>query len=305
MSATVPPNASPAAEVGNQELPARTQEVWQALTDGDISRADLLQLWADIGIPILKAIILIVVVVIVSRWFARLTTRIAQRARIEVTLAKFFGNLVRYAVLVLGALAILDTFGIKTTSFAAVIAAVGFALGMAVSGTLGNVAAGVLLLVFRPFKVGDVVSAGGVTGKVEEIGLFATVFDTPDNRRIIVPNNSIFGGTIENVTFHPKRRVDVSVGTDYSADLDQTRAVLARAAAQVEGRLPDEDPVVYLVELGNSSIAWSVRVWAPTSDYAAVRERLTRDIKVALDEAGIGIPFPQMDVHVIKSDPSA
>jgi len=280
----------------------KTEALWGALTDGDVSRADLIRMWTDLGVPIVKALVLIIAVFVIARWLGRLTVRVATRSHIEVTLAKFFGNIVRYAMLVLGGLAVLSTFGVETTSFAAVIAALGFAVGMALSGTLGNAASGILLLVFRPFKVGDVVSAGGVTGKIEELGLFTTTFDTPDNRRIIVPNNSIFGSTIENVTFHPTRRVDVSVGTDYGADLDKTRSILMEVATSVEGRLPDKDSVVYLDKLGDSSIAWAVRVWANTPDFWAVRERLTRNIKVALDEAGIGIPFPQMTVTMAKDD---
>jgi small conductance mechanosensitive channel len=273
-----------------------------AFTDGDISSADLTRLWTEVGLPIVKAIVLILIVVFVAGWLGRMTTRVAKKAHIEITLARFFGNLMRYLFLVVGGISILGVFGIETTSFAAILAAVGFAVGMALSGTLSNVASGVMLLVFRPFKVGDVVSAGGVTGKIEELGLFTTVFDTPDNRRIIVPNNAIFGSTIENVTFHDTRRVDVSLGTDYGADLDKTRAVLMEAATKVEGRLQDQDAVVVLGDLGDSAIGWAVRVWANTSDYWAVKEQLTRDVKVALDNAGIGIPFPQMDVHLHKQD---
>lgn len=144
----------------------------------------------------------------------------------------------------------LTMFGFETTSFAAVIGAAGLAIGLAMQGTLSNFSAGHMLLIFRPFKVGDVVSTAGVTGKVINLALFTTEFDTPDNRRIIVPNGAIFGSTIENITFHDTRRVDVSVGTEY------------------------------------------------TADYWAVRDRATQSIKKHLDEAGIGIPFPQMDVHI-------
>jgi small conductance mechanosensitive channel len=189
-------------------------------------------------------------------------------------------------------------FGIQTTSFAAVIGAAAFAIGLAFQGTLSNIASGVMLLIFRPFKVSDVINAAGVTGRVIEIGLFTTCFDTLDNRRIFVPNALIFGGTIENVTYHEKRRVDVSVGTDYGADLDEVRAVLERSIASVEGAVDDPEPQIYLLELGGSSIDWSVRVWCMTDDYWPVREATTRAVKIGLDAAGIGIPFPQMDVHV-------
>lgn len=274
-----------------QNLPAR-------FTDGDITVEDWIALWTDLGWPVTKVIVLILAVLILSGWARRFVTASTRRARVDETLARFFGNLAKYTILILGGLAVLSTFGVNTTSFAAVIAAAGFALGMALSGTMGNFASGVLLLVFRPFKVGDVVTAAGVTAKVEEIGMFSTVFDTFDNRRIIVPNGAVYGSNIENVTYHSTRRVDVAVGTEYSADLDKTREVLMAAASAVEGRLPDKDPVVYLNELGDSSINWAVRVWAKTPDFWAVRERLTRDVKVALDNADIGIPFPQRDLHV-------
>lgn len=276
------------------------QGLIQALTDGDISSNDLIRLWTDIGMPVLKAIVLIIFVLFIARWIRKVVIKAATRASVEITLAKFFGNMARWALLLLGGIAILQTFGIDTTSFAALVAAMGFAVGMALSGTMGNFASGVMLLIFRPFKVGDVVCVAGITGKVTEIDLFSTAFDAPDNRRIIVPNGGIFGSTIENITHHDTRRVDVAVGTDYSADLDKTREVLMAAATAVAGRLGDQDPVVYLKELGGSSIDWSVRVWSMTTDYGTVRQQLIREIKIALDSAGIGIPFPQMDVHMDK-----
>lgn len=274
------------------------QEAFMGLVDGEITQQDVTNAGVSIGLPILKAIILIVIVLLVARWAKSMVVKVTQKAKVELTLSKFFGNLARWSILVLGAVTVLQTFGIEATSFAAVIAALGFAIGLALSGTIGNVASGVMLLVFRPYRVGDVVNVAGCTGKVDEIELFTTTLDTADNRRIIIPNNEIFGSTIENITHHPRRRADVSVGTDYAADLSRTREVLMGVATSVEGRLPDEDPVVYLSELGASSVDWSVRVWTTKEDYWAVRERLTENIKVALDDAGIGIPFPQRDIHV-------
>jgi len=263
-----------------------------------ISGDEMMSLWSGYGLPTVKAIVLIIIVLIVSKWVRNAILKVTRKGKVDETLARFFANMGKYAVMLLGGLAILGMFGVDTTSFAALIAAMGFAVGMAMSGLLGNFAAGIMLLIFRPFKIGDVICAGGVTGKVQAIELFSTVFDTFDNRRIIVPNGSIFDGTIENITHHPTRRVDVAVGTDYSADLDKTRAVLEKAAASTTGVMADPAPVVYLSELGGSSIDWAIRVWSKTEDYWAVREQVTRDIKVALDEAGIGIPFPQMDVHI-------
>ncbi len=298
-AAEVTPIPSPesAADAGNQALD-QVSNAWGALTDGDISGGDLMLLWESVGWPVLKVVALIVAVLVVSGWAKRFVTRVCKKANVETTLARFFGALTKYAIMILGGITVLQTFGVEATSFAAVIAAVGFAIGMALSGMLGNIAAGVMLLIFRPFKVGDGVSAGGVTGKVFEIGLFTTSFDTPDNRRIIVPNASIFGDTIENVSHHDTRRVDVSVGVAYEADIDEARKVLEGVCAAVEGGLSDPAPVVYLKELGGSSVDFALRVWANAPDYWAVRERLTRDTKKALDAAGIGIPYPQRDVHV-------
>jgi small conductance mechanosensitive channel len=248
-------------------------------------------------VALLGALALLAVTIWVARAASRAAERGLERGGLEPTVTRFTGHLVRYGLLVLGGLAVLSVFGISVASFAAILAAGAFAIGLALQGTLGNFAAGIMLMVFRPFKVGDVVSVAGVTGKVVEIDLFTSQLDTPDNRRMVMPNGAIFGSTIENITFHPTRRVDVDVGTDYGADLRQTRAVLEAVARDAEGVLPEPPPQVYLKELGASSIDWSVRVWALTPDYWAVRERVTQQVKEALDVAGIGIPFPQMDVH--------
>lgn len=268
------------------------------LSSGDMSGDTWILAWETIGQPVALAIVLIIAVLFIAGWIKGIATKACRKADVEETLARFLGNMIRYLVLFAGGIAILGTLGVETTSFAAILAAAGFAIGMAMSGMLGNVAAGVMLLFFRPFKVGDVASAGGTTGKVIEIGLFTTTFDTPDNRRIIVPNGSVFGGTIENVSHHDTRRVAVSVGTDYGADIDKTREILMAAAKACTGVLVDPEPGVVLTGLGGSSIDWSVRVWVNAADFWAVSDQLTRDVKYALDSAGIGIPYPQMDVHI-------
>ncbi len=249
------------------------------------------------AVNVASVIVLLIVVWVLSRWARGLTLRALTRAKFDETLTKFFGNLARWAILLMGVLSAMSIFGIQQTSFAAVLGGAGLAIGMAFSGTLGNFAAGIMLLVFRPFDVGDVVQAAGVVGKVDEIQLFTTTLDTPDNRRLIIPNSLISGATIENVTHHETRRVDVAVGTDYAADVDRTRQVLEQAAKGVPGRLADQDVQVVLCELGASSIDWQIRLWAKTSDYFAVKDACIREVKLALDRADIGIPFPQMDVH--------
>jgi len=263
------------------------QGLWQQLDEQSLGYA----------VNVVGVLVLVFVGWIVAGWTRRVTRRGLERAGVDATLTKFFGNLARYVVLIVVVLAALERFGVQTTSFAAVLAAAGFAIGLALQGTLSNFSAGVMLLTFRPFKVGDVVSVAGVTGKVNEIELFTTTLDTPDNRRLIVPNSTVFGSTIENITYHPIRRVDVVVGTDYGADLARARAVLEETA-RAHHAVDEQTPAVVLTGLGESSIDWQVRVWCKTEDYFAVKDALTHAVKDALDAAGIGIPFPQRDVHI-------
>ncbi len=290
------PAPDPATVDAAQEAPPGAGSGFLDSLDPDT----IIELIEKYGLRVIGVFVLLFAAWILAGWVRRATEKACLRARIEVTLAKFFGNLARWGVLMLALIAILGMFGVETTSFAAVIAAMGFAIGMALQGTLGNAAAGVMLLIFRPFKVGDVVNISGEVGKVYEIELFTTRIDTADNRRIILPNGSVFGQKIENITFHDRRRVDVAVGVEYSADIDQTRDVLFEAARSLPGILTDPEPAVILQELANSSVNWSVRVWAPTSDYWPMRDALTRAVKMQLDQAEIGIPFPQMDVHLDK-----
>lgn len=246
---------------------------------------------------IVGALLLLFAAWIVAKWLGNRVSKTVG-LKLDKTIANFMGSLVKYGILSMAILGCLRIFGIETTSFVALIGAAGLAIGLALQGTLTNFSSGVMLLLFRPFKVGDVISAGGVTAKVFEIGMFTTQLDTADNRRLIVPNGDIYGSSIENITFHPTRRVDVSVGTEYSANIGETRGILLKAVSSLEGVLADPAPVAMLTELGGSSIDWSVRVWANTEDYWAVRERVTQSVKDTLDEAGIGIPFPQMNVHL-------
>jgi len=254
--------------------------------------------------PIAGAVVFLLAAWIISGWLGRLARRALERAKVDVTLRSFLASLVRWGLLILAVIACLGVFGVETTSFAAVVGAAGLAIGLAFQGSLSNLAAGVMMLIFRPLKVGDVVKVGGHVGKVAAIDLFTTLVDTPDNRRIVFPNGSVFGSTIENITFHPTRRVDVSVGVEYGGDLDRTREVLTQAANAVPGRLDDPPPQVILLNLGDSSVDWQVRVWCETDAYWDVLDAATRQVKVELDKAGLGIPFPQMDVHMDVESPA-
>jgi len=225
------------------------------------------------------------------------TNRLEAR-KFDQTLSRFFGNIVRYLILISAVLACLSIFGIQTTSFAAILGAASLAIGMAFQGTLGNFSAGVLLLVFRPFKVGDAIKAGGEFGIVEELGLFVTTLKTLDNRAIFLPNSAVAGGTIENISAFDKRRVDIDVGCDYAANIDKTREVLEKAASSVEGRDPELGHQVFLASLGGSSVDWQLRIWCDADAYWDVYQDTIKQIHLALGEADIGIPYPTMDVNL-------
>jgi small conductance mechanosensitive channel len=246
---------------------------------------------------IVGALVAIFVGWLVAGWVARKIRRVVERRNLDATLGAFFANVARYLILIAVLLGVLGVFGIETSTFAAVIGAAGLAVGLAFQGTLSNFASGVMLLVFRPFKVGEFVEAGGEKGTVMEIELFHTELKTPDAKRVIVPNGKIWSDSITNFGHFTERRVDVDVGVDYSADIDEVRVVLQRVAEAIPDGLNEPPPAAFLKGLGGSSVDWQVRVWANTDDYWKVHEQIVRDVKKALDEAGIGIPFPQMDVH--------
>lgn len=252
----------------------------------------------DYGMKVVGAIAIFVLAVFVSNKFRNIVSKALDRAKVDATLSKFAGTAAKWAIMVLAVIAILGYFGVQTASFAAVIAAAGLAIGLAFQGTLSNFAAGVMLLIFRPFKVGQYVKIGGEEGIVDEISVFTTTLDTVDRRRVILPNSSVFGNVIENVSHHAIRRCDVAVGTAYDADLQKTRDALTAVAANVDGVLKDPEPAIVLTNLGASSIDWAIRVHVKAEDYWAVREKLLWDVKYALDKADIGIPFPQMDVNI-------
>lgn len=235
---------------------------------------------------------------LVASWIAR-----PIRSRIDETLGRFVGRLVFYGWLACAILGIAGSFGVNINTFAAIIGSAGLAIGLAFQGTLSNVAAGLMILFFRPFRVGDVVVVGGNTGRVEEIDLFNTTLDTLDNRRIVVPNHSITAATIENMTHHRYRRVEVPVGVAYSSSIDATRAALQSAVeslADLGCPAGDQPSQVLLVGLGASSVDWQVRVWTETSHIPRVRDQLIMQIKKHLDRSGIAIPFPQLDVHLSR-----
>jgi len=245
-------------------------------------------------------VVVLVVAWLVAGWARKLVRRTLDQPKLDTTLMKFVGNLLYYILLVLGILAGLNTMGVEVASFVAILAAAGFAVGLALQGTLANFAAGVMLLIFRPFRVDDYITIADETGFVREIQLFYTIIDQRDNQRIIVPNSDVFGSTIRNQFHHDVVRVDVGVGTDYPADIDATREVLLEAAASVDDRIEAKGEQAALKGLGDSAIDWEVRVWCAPEHYFRLKQELARAVKYALDAAEIGIPYPQMDIHMDK-----
>ena len=201
--------------------------------------------------------------------------------------------------------AVLSQFGIETTSFIAVLGAAGFAVGLALQGTLGNFSAGVMILIFRPFRVGDFIDAGGTAGTVQEIGIFSTVLHSPDNVRIVVPNGQIYGSIIKNFTANDNRRNDMVVGVSYDDDLNRAHQVITQVLSEDSRVLADPAPTVAVSELADSSVNFVVRPWCTKEDYWALRFDLTKAFKERLEAAGCSIPYPQSDVHLHTQDGSA
>lgn len=279
-------------------------DIKNAVVNGDWNA--LWQMGGQSLIKAIEALLLMLVCYFVAKYLSRAIASPLSK-RVDQTLGKFVEKLVYRGCLGCGLLIVLAYFGVQSASFAALIAAMGFAIGLAFQGTLSNFAAGILMLVFRPFKVGDLVVAGGVTARVQEIDLFHTIVDTPDNRRLIIPNNSISSNTIENVTFHPHRRIEVALSISHQANLDATRTVLTRALDAVpEIRHAEEDlqPQVLIDGITSISIEWMVRGWAPTADLSLVRDKLIYQIKTHLDQAEIAIAAPQMEVKLKDNTPT-
>ena len=254
--------------------------------------------FSDYSLNIIGAILIF----LVGKWLARrisnLLAKLLERNNIDLTLVHFLTNLTYYSLIVLAVVASAGRLGINTTSFLTIIGAAGLAVGLALKDSLSNFAAGVMLVLFRPFTIGDVVSTAGITAKVEKITIFNTLFCSPDNQLIIVPNNKIISDIITNITAKDTRRIDLTVGISYSDDMAKTKDILIRLAKEESRILADPAPTVAVAELADSSVNLVFRPWVKTADYWDVRFDLTERIKNRLDEAGISIPFPQQDVHL-------
>lgn len=253
---------------------------------------------AQYGFKVVGALIIF----IVGRWLAKFISILIERAliksRVEKTLAKFVKNLSHIALLIFVVIAALAPLGVETTQFAVVVGAAGLAIGLALQGSLANFASGFLMIIFRPFKVGDFIEAAGVKGTVKEIRIFNTIVNTPDNIRAIIPNAQITGGNILNYTINGTRRVDLVVGVSYEDDLKKAKRVIEEVLAGDDRILKEPSPTVAVSELGDSSVNFVVRPWVNSTDYWDVYFDITSKVKLALDDNDITIPFPQQDVHL-------
>jgi small conductance mechanosensitive channel len=258
----------------------------------------LQQALTEYGPSVVAAVVVLVVGWILARILTGVTRRLMSRAGVDDTLSSFLSNLVYMALIALVLISALGQLGVETTSFAAVLGAAALAIGFALQGSLANFAAGVMIMFFRPFKAGDFIEAGGETGVVEQVQVFATQIRTGDNKQIIVPNAAITGGSIINYSAKETRRVDLVIGIGYDDDIKLAKNVLEEIVASDERVLADPAPTIAVSELGDSSVNLVVRPWVATSDYWPVLFNLTERIKLTFDERGISIPFPQRDVHV-------
>jgi small conductance mechanosensitive channel len=252
----------------------------------------------DFGIRAVTAILIF----FVGKWIVSLITRgllkAMQKGDIDTTLRRFIANLARMVLMLFVIIAAIHQLGVQTASLVALIGAAGLAVGLALQGSLSNFAAGVLIVMFRPYKVGDWIEGGGVSGSVEEVQILTTVLKTGDNKRVIIPNSQIMGSTITNYSANDKRRVDLVVGVSYSDDLDKVRMELQDLVDADDRILKDPAVTIAVSELADSSVNFVLRPWVNTADYWAVYFDLTERVKKRFDEVGISIPFPQRDVYV-------
>ena len=252
----------------------------------------------DWGIQIGIAIAIFIVGKIIARAISNLIRKGLKRGGTDDMLVGFIGNIVYAVLLVAVVLAAVDSLGVNVTSLMAILGAAGLAVGLALKDSLGNFAAGVMIIIFRPFKIGDYIEAGGTAGSVDEIGLFATLMHTPDNKRIIVPNSSIIGDNIVNVSALPTRRVDLVFGISYDDNIGKARDIIRSILDADERILDDPAPVITVGALADSSVNLNVRPWVNAGDYWAVYWDLLEKVKVSFDDAGISIPYPQQDVYM-------
>ena len=264
----------------------------------ELLNEELIAILTRYGLSVLGAIALLIAGLFAARVVRGWVRRGLRRHTVDETLVPVLASVSYYLVLTFVVIAVLGLFGVQVTSIIAVLGAAAFAAGMALQGTLSNFASGIMLLVFRPFKIGDLVEVGGAQGAVKEIGIFMTALDTFDNVRYVVPNTSIWGATIKNYTMHERRRNDRIVSISYRDEIQAAMDAIRRMLASDARVLAEPEPMVVVGELGSSSVDIYVRPWCRTEDYFKLRFDMTRRLKETVEAAGCTIPFPQRDVHM-------
>ncbi len=283
--------------------------MWQLLAEATAENTDVISKAEEVltmiygylakyGLQILAAI----VIFIVGKWLAKLVSKLIAKAmtkaKVDTTLVNFVENFSYVVLLLFVLVAVVDRLGANTSSFVAALAAAGFAIGLALQGSLSNFASGILMVIFKPFKVGDFVEISGAKGVVEKIQIFNTILSSPDNIRVIIPNSQVTGGNILNYSVNGTRRVDLVVGVSYDDDLQKAQTVIREVLDADERVLDEPAPTVAVSELGDSSVNFVVRPWTKSVDYWDVYFDITEKVKVALEANGLSIPYPQQDIHV-------
>ena len=270
--------------------------------DWDTIWDQLLIMLQTTGVEFVKNLVVALIIFYVGRWVVALIVRaianVMQKSNMDKTLEIFIGNLVRTVLFLFVVIAAVNQLGVQTTSLIAVLGAAGLAIGLALQGSLSNFASGVLIVLFRPYKVGDFIEAAGVAGSVEDVQILTTILNTGDNKRVIVPNSQIMGSIITNYSSNDQRRIDLVVGVSYDDNIDKVRDELNALVAAEDRILDDPACLIAVSELADSSVNFVVRPWVKAADYSSVKFGLTEAIKKRFDEVGISFPFPQQDVHL-------
>ena len=252
------------------------------------------------GLQVIGALATLVIGIWIAKWLSRIASKVLNKRNVDPTLTKFAVSVVKIALITFVIISAISQVGIETTSFVAVIGAAGLAVGFALQGSLSNFASGVMLIIFKPLKVGDFIEGGGAMGSVETVGIFVTTLTTPDNKVVYVPNSTLTGGNIVNYSAKDTRRVDMVFGIGYSDDIDKAKGVIKSLLDADSRILNDPAPQIVVSELADSSVNFNVRPWVNSADYWGVYFDITEKVKKNFDEQDISIPFPQRDVHMFQ-----
>ncbi len=263
------------------------------------------ELGTEWSIKLVGALAILILGTIVIKFLVNMLKKLLDKSGTDATIVGFLEKVASISLKVILWIMVLGNIGVKTTSFIAIVGSAGLAVGLALQGSLSNIGAGVLLIILRPFKVGDYITGGGQSGTINEIGIFNTLMTTPDNKRIIVPNSKISADSITNYSAMDTRRVDFVFGIGYDDDLRAAKQVLQDLISQDSRVLADPAPMVAVSELGDSSVNFTIRAWVKSSDYWSLHFDIIEKVKLTFDEKGISIPFPQRDIHMYQEAPKA